>query len=189
MNKKSKIFIWTFFILGGTAWAGILFNVLADNSTSKSLFIICFIVTAGVVKLFLSAKSEIQKKSDSEKPKPNYIGASIIVVFTFCYVYLSMMKGVPAALHALTSKEGSLVVTVDFKASRYSGSKCKGGIYLKGYNYFLNNKICGIGKETWDILRPGDSLILFGSKSLFGFRHTKYKKITMTGSRGASDTP
>ncbi len=189
MTKKSKIFVSIILILGCATWAGILFNVLAHDSIAKHVLIICFIVTTLIVKLYISAANEIQKRDGTKKSKTSYIAICITVIFAFGYVYLFLMKGIPAALHALTSKEGSLVVTVDFKPSRYSGSRCAGGIYLKGYNYFLNNKICGIGKETWDSLRPGDSLTLFGSKSLFGFRYSKYKKLTDYENRGASDSP
>ena len=189
MTKKSKIFVSIILILGFATWAGVLFNVLAHDSIAKYVFIACFIATALIVKLYISATNEIQKRDGAKKTKTNYIVIFITVIFAFGYVYLSLMKGVPAALHALTSEEGNLVVTVDFKPSRYSDRRCAGGIYLKGYNYFLNNRICGIGKETWDSLRSGDSLTLFGSKSLFGFRYSKYKKLTDYENRGASDSP
>ena len=89
--------------------------------------------------------------------------------------YFAFNKGLPACVHALTSKPSNMVVTV--KDMLRSGRFCSDAVFLEEYSYFMNSRICGVSKAVWRELKPGDRIRLTGEVSFVGFTFLNDKEV------------
>ncbi|WP_444909251.1 hypothetical protein [Microbulbifer sp. TRSA005] len=132
--------------------------------------------------LFISLprrKSTIREIIEDQKKSPLLMGIALTMGIPIT-IYLSIARGLPATLHFFISTHGSMDVTVSGKSSRYREKHCKGRILLSEYNSLMSNQICGVTKKSWEDLKPGDKLRLYGRRSFFGFNHINYTKLTDT---------
>ncbi|MDC8830006.1 hypothetical protein [Alteromonas gilva] len=95
-------------------------------------------------------------------------GALIVAIF----VALATFRGAPVALHlyVMNSKPASQQVTISALPQRYRRKHCNGKIYLQEYDGQFFNYVCQITSRTqWQSLRPGQKVLLRGSRSSLGF--------------------
>lgn len=101
-----------------------------------------------------------------------------VVIFIPMFLYAAFLKGVPVLLHSFISSESEVYITVRKKSYRYSEKHCRnGGVFIEGYTYFLNDKLCGFNESDWESITSGDRLRLDGKVSKFGFTLKKYQKL------------
>ncbi|WP_105258327.1 MULTISPECIES: hypothetical protein [unclassified Pseudoalteromonas] len=100
------------------------------------------------------------------------------------FVYIIVAMGIPTTLHHLSSplvEPATLVLTVKDKESSYRRTRCSGRMWFEEYQLLFNDSICGMYKPYWHILSPGDKVIFYGKKTVFGFSYEGYKLHTLQG--------
>jgi hypothetical protein len=110
-----------------------------------------------------------------DQGKSTVLGIVAVIVMVPLMVVTAFSKGLPVALNYLVGSPGEIEVTVRSKPAGYYDKRCSGSVDLQEYEYFLNDRICGVSEADWRRLRKWDKLVLVGKKSLFGIQYYQYK--------------
>ena len=183
VNIKQKTILINFVIIIVLMFASIKKNILVNNDIML-LFLWCGIAYASIILLIIiyslfKNNSQLRKNWESVFNRIWVILFACIVIMPFISI-ISFSIGIPATLHFITAKDSEITVTVRKKHHTFLGGSnhCDGGVRLKEYKYFINDKICNITEFDWDRLEVGNKILLIGKKSPFGFTIEKYKKLT-----------
>lgn len=101
-----------------------------------------------------------------------YIGVFGGALFLALFAAFTIYRGVPVAIHlyVLDSKEEALHATIAALPRRYRQKHCNGKIYLAEYEPQFFNYVCDAStRSQWEQLRPGQKILLYGSRSALGF--------------------
>lgn len=128
----------------------------------------------------------VRDRVEGELKKRNkklWTGVIGVYIFVPIFFYSALLKGVPVLIHSLTYSSSEVHLKVRKKSYRYSVKHCRSGaIFIEGYDYFLNDKLCGFIKSDWESIAAGDRIILMGKVSKFGFTVNKNQKLTIKAS-------
>lgn len=179
-SPKQKLIAYLIFGVLALSLAGMFNNILVDDAISAILTKIALsisLVLIAVVTFFLFKNDSSLRAQINRQNKSPWLLFICFAISIPIFMHLALAQGIPATLHFIFSSESKIEVTVRGKSSSYRSKSCKGGVYLEGYNSFLNSRICGIDRQTWQSLSSGDQLMLHGSKSFFGFHYKRYQTV------------
>ena len=164
--------------LAGLVLLGLYCDFLANEEILIYFIYIGFgfsllIVIAIFVKI-AKAKSTYARKMRDQGRSP-LLGIVSIVVMIPVLVVAAFYKGLPVVLNYIVGSPGVIEVTMRSKPEGYFDKYCPGEVDLQEYEYFLNDRICGVSETEWRGLQKWDKLVLAGTKSLFGMHYYGYK--------------
>lgn len=145
-----------------------LFIKLVIGSLIYSLIIIGM-----YLRVFFKKDSGLSQSIRDNGKNPLTVIIALVFVMPLLHVP-AISKGIPAAIHHIVAKEAEQIVTVKKSAGSYSSKYCDGGVYVKEYDYFFNNEICGLARDDWKSLEKGSRILLIGEKSSLGFSYDRY---------------
>ena len=131
------------------------------------------IVIPILVKIAREKSTYAQKMR--EQGKSLLLGIVAIVVMIPIFVVTAFYKGLPVALNYIVGSPGVVEVTMRSKPEGYFDKYCPGEVDLQEYDYFLNDRTCGVSETDWRGLRKWDRLVLVGTKSWLGIHYYEYK--------------
>lgn len=133
-------------------------------------------VMAAILKDIMTDGSKFRENIDKQGISP-VIGVIAIVFTVFLMVVSAFYKGLPVALNYLSAESGTLIVTVGRKPAGFYSKWCSGGVYVKEFESFTNDQVCGIKENDWKSIKAGDRIELVGAGSAFGFDYGSYKRL------------
>ncbi|MGF1725596.1 hypothetical protein [Photobacterium nomapromontoriensis] len=147
-------------------------QVYATLSVVSALLAIAMLIV--MFKQYRQPQSALRVYFDRQNTSPRKVTLYCIIGIPV-FFQLAFAKGLPVLLHSIISKPAIAFAVVEEQRFGYYNRGCNGGLYIQGYRYWYNNFICDISKEDWDALKPGDTLVLRGYKSLLGFDYQQYR--------------
>ncbi|MDO6618262.1 hypothetical protein BCU94_17425 [Shewanella sp. 10N.286.52.C2] len=69
---------------------------------------------------------------------------------------------------------------VKYVSTAYSSQYCTGAVYIKSYQLFGNDRICGVPKSLWFRLKKGDTLTVKGRQTSLAFEYQTVQLINNT---------
>lgn len=65
-------------------------------------------------------------------------------------------------------------------STAYGSQYCTGAVYIKSYQLFGNDRICGVPKSLWFRLKKGDTLTVKGRQTSLAFEYQTVQLINNT---------
>ena len=161
------IFLLGIFIFTASMFYSVFTRVSVTADISEELKLI----SPGFILAFTWSGLYILIKDSSIQFKKKKIGQSLQLLFGLlllpCLGYYAILSAVPAALHHLTSTDGSVKLTVSTKRSGYSRYECSPGLVMQEFKGFNPKPICP-GRSVYDRINVGDTVEVYGKVSPYG---------------------
>jgi hypothetical protein len=156
------------------SFPGLYADYLPSQEYLKKAQYPAFVIVLIIPGLLFIAKY----KSPARNPFFNPLNAIAICVILAATSYCSIMISFPFLMHQVVSKKNDTEsYLVDYRNSEYHRSsirKCQGGVHIR-YEVFLKNQVCGISRDFWEKVNPGDIVELAGTKTYFGFDYSNVR--------------
>lgn len=180
---KSKVGSGILLLMVGVGIYGVFDNHIASSfGISVALWTSTLLSASLVIYLIASSMnpdSHYREKLWERGKSPFWETLKAILVLPI-FIFMLLFMGLPSILTQLFGNEGVLELTSSKKLASYNSTRCKGGVYLREYNSFLNNKLCGIQRPDWETIERGQKIQVFGKVSKFGFSSTRYLLLQKT---------